>query len=127
MTETVLKKLAALAGELDELGHTDLANEVDEVLTAVAAKKPKAKAKVRSKGKVVFDSTHPKVKDNKDHFPINSVAQARNALARANQFSKTPEWFKGTLKEFVNSVVKAVKKHYPSIEVSEKAKKPGKG
>ena len=84
------------------------------------------KAEVRNRGKVIFPAESGKVKDKKDHFPINTVAQARNALARANQFSSAPEWYKGTLQAFVSAVVKAVKQHYPSIDISKAAKKPGK-
>ncbi len=84
------------------------------------------KAGVRNRGKCVFPADHPKVKDEEDHFPINTSAQARNALARVNQVSKAPPWFKGTVQEMVNAVVKAVKKEYPSIDVSKEAKKPGK-
>jgi hypothetical protein len=83
-------------------------------------------AGVRNRGKCVFPAEHPKVKDDEDHFPINTAAQARNALARVNQVSKAPSWFKGTVQEMVNAVVRAVKKEYPSIEVSKQAKKPGK-
>lgn len=121
----MLKKLAELATDLDELGHEDLAAKVDEIISMAAAEKKKPKGK--EKGKAVFPVGHPKVKDKKEHFPLNSAAQARNALARANQFSKPPEWFKGTVQELVNAVAKAVKKHYPSIDVSKKATKPGKG
>ncbi len=90
-------------------------------------KKHDPKAAVRSRGKCVFPAEHPKVKDDKDHFPITNKAQAQNALARANQFSKAPEWYSGSLESLVNAVARAVKKHYPGIEVSEAAKKPGKG
>ena len=126
----MLRKLAELATALDKLGHLDLANELDEVITALAAAKKKKvdpKAKVRNKGKVVFPANSSKVKDKKDHFPINSAAQARNALARANQFKTVPPWFKGTLKELVSAVARAVKREYPGIEVTKKSKKPGKG
>lgn len=121
--DLMLKKLAEIATELDSQGHKDLADKVDSLMTVLAAKKDKDK-----KGKpAVFPADHPKVKDKKEHFPLGTMAQARNALARANQFKEVPPWFKGTLKELVNAVVKAVKKHYPSIDVSEKSKKPGKG
>lgn len=126
----MLKKLAELATDLDELGHEDLAQKVDDIIAMAAAEKKKKldpKAKDRNKGKVVFPANSPKIKDKKDHFPINSAAQARNALARANQFSKVPEWFKGSLQELVSAVAKAVKKHYPGIDVSKKSTKPGKG
>ena len=84
-------------------------------------------AKYRQKPSPIFDSKSKKVKDNKDHFPINTVARARNALARVHQYKgEVPSWYDGSLKELVNAVVSAVKKKYPSIEVSKAASKPGK-
>lgn len=85
------------------------------------------KAKIRNRGKVVFPAESSKVNDDKDHYPINSIDQARNALQRASQYKKVPDWFNGSLKELVETVARKVKRHYPSIEVSEKSKKPGKG
>ena len=85
------------------------------------AKEKSAKAKVRNRPNPVFDAKSKSVKDDKDHFPLGSAAQARNALARANQFSEVPKWYKGTLKGLKMAVARAVKKAYPSIEVSEKA------
>jgi len=89
-------------------------------------KKSAKKAKSRSRGKCVFQSDDSKVKDNKDHFPINSVAQARNALARASQYDKAPKWYDGKLTSLVSAVSKAVHKEYPSIDETEASKKPGK-
>jgi len=83
-------------------------------------------AKVRNRGTVIFSSSSKVVTDDKDHFPINSAAQARNALARANQYSTKPKWYKGTLVSLVKKVASAVKRKYPSIDVSDAAKKPGK-
>lgn len=97
------------------------------LLTKLAATKKDPKAAVRNRGLVVFPANSKSVKDKKDHFPINNAAQARNALARANQYSKAPEWYKGDLQSLVNAVVRMVKKHYKSIDVSKAAKKPGKG
>lgn len=79
------------------------------------------------RGVCVFPSTHSKVTDKKDHFPINSEAQARNALARANQFSSVPDWYSGSLQSLVNAVARAVSSKYESIDVSDKSRKPGKG
>lgn len=79
------------------------------------------KAAVRNKPNPVFDAKSSKVKDDKDHFPLGSVAQARNALARVNQYSKVPSWFDGSLEELKKKVASAVKKEYPSIEVTKKA------
>lgn len=85
------------------------------------------KAKVRNKGTAVFPADHPKVSDKKDHFPINNEDQARNALARANQYKKAPPWYSGTLQSLVSAVAKKVHSKYKEIEISEKSTKPGKG
>ncbi len=84
------------------------------------------KVKARNRPSPVFDSTHPKVKDNKDHFPLGDENQARNAIARVNQYSSVPEWYSGSLKSLQNSVIRAVKKKYPGIKISDEAKKPKK-
>jgi len=107
-----------------EMRHelTESAKEVDEEIN----EKKNPNAKVRNRGDVVFPAGSKKVKDDKDHFPINSQAQARNALARANQYSKSPSWYDGSLQELVDKVASAVKRKYKGIDVSEKAKKPGK-
>lgn len=86
-----------------------------------------SKAKLRNRGLCVFPANKGKNKSTKDRFPINDAAQARNALARANQYAEVPEWFDGSLKELVAMVARKVHKEYPSIKVTEKAKKPGKG
>jgi len=83
-------------------------------------------AKVRNRGNVVFPAGSKKVKDDKDHFPINNKAQARNALARANQYKKSPSWYAGSLDELVKRVASAVKGKYKGIQVSEDSEKPGK-
>jgi len=104
---------------------TESAKEVDEEINeAKKAKDPKAK--VRNRGDVVFPAESNAVKDAKDHFPINSEAQARNALARANQYSSSPKWYSGSLDTLVKKVSSAVHKKYPGIKQSEAAKKPGK-
>jgi hypothetical protein len=109
-----------LQKEIDEA--FDLGQEINEkeFKSKKTGKKLKAKAGVRSRGKVVFPAESPKVKDKKDHFPINSIGQARNALARSHQYGgKAPAWYNGSLSELQNAVERAVKTAYPSIEVSE--------
>lgn len=81
----------------------------------------------KDRGDVVFKETNPKIKDDSEHFPINNVNQARNALQRANQYSKEPKWYDGTLSELINAIVSAVHNKFPSINISDKSKKPGKG
>jgi hypothetical protein len=81
----------------------------------------------RNRGRCVFPWEHSKVTDKKDHFPINTENQARNALARVNQYKEAPKWYKGSLESLVGAVVRAVKKAYPDIKVTKAAEKPGKG
>ena len=84
------------------------------------------KAKIRNRGVVVFPAESNAVKDNKDHFPINSKAQAKNALARASQYSSSPSWYTGSLDTLVKKVSSAVHKKYPSIEITKAGRTPGK-
>ena len=90
-------------------------------------RKLKKSAKSRHRGTVVFDDKDADVKDDKDHFPINKLAQARNALARASQYKKNPKWHKGSLTSLVKKVQRKVKAEFPSIETSPASAKPGKG
>ena len=75
-------------------------------------------AECRSKPNPTFDSTNSKVNDNKDHFPIGTIEQARNAIARVNQYNTVPTWYNGTLTELKNKVINKVKRDYPSIEIT---------
>ena len=84
------------------------------------AKKEDPKAAVRNRGDAVFAAGHKNVKDDKDHFPINSESQARNALARVHQYKKAPSWYNGTLASLKKTVVAAVHKKYPSIKLDVK-------
>lgn len=103
-----------------------LALEIQETrsfLGVKAAGKKDPKAEVRNKPDAIFGDKHPKVKDSKDHFPIDTIGRARNALARVQQFDSAPPWWKGSLEELKNAVSRAVKKKYPSINVGGKDKK----
>lgn len=86
-------------------------------------KKIDPNAEVRNRGDVVFPANSKLVNDKKDHFPINNPAQARNALARAGQFSASPPWFNGSLKQLQDAISRAVKRKYPNINVGGKNKK----
>lgn len=92
--------------------------------TAKNKKKLDPKAKVRNRGDVVVPAE--RAKDDKDHYPINNKDQAANALARVNQYSKTPKWYDGSLQSLINIVYTKVHEKYPSIEIDKKKKKPGK-
>ena len=79
-------------------------------------------AEVRHRGHCVFPAEDNKVKDDKDHFPINDKKQGRNALARVQQYDSVPKWYDGSLDEVVDRVYKAVEKKFPSIEVADEDK-----
>jgi len=124
----VAEALNVIASRIDNSENPNfslVASDINAIIAnlTLAKKKPK----YQQRGKTVFPHTSPKVKDNKDHFPINDADQARNALSRANQYSKVPSWYDGSLEELVNAVARKVHSEYPSIEVSEESKKPGKG
>lgn len=85
----------------------------------VGQKKADPGARVRNRGNVVFASTNAKVKDNKDHFPINDDNQARNALSRVAQFDTVPKWWGGSLRQLQAAVRNAVKRNFRSINVTE--------
>lgn len=72
-------------------------------------------AEVRNRPSPVFPSNHPKVKDDRDHFPIDTIERARNALARVGQYESAPSWWKGSLIELKEAVAGAVKEKHPSI------------
>lgn len=91
----------------------------DQMPSKGAKKQLDPNAKVRNRGKVVFPSTHSKVTDNKDHFPINDADQARNALSRVAQYSAAPKWWSGSLKQLQTAVRSAVKRSYKNINVTE--------
>lgn len=75
--------------------------------------------KYADRGDCVFPAGSKKVKDKKDHFPINSENQARNALSRTGEYSSTPSWYDGSLEELKASIRSHVKNKYKSIKVSE--------
>lgn len=88
--------------------------------------KAKGKVKARNRPNPVFQSTHPKVTDNKDHFPLKDEDQARNALSQVAKYKSAPKWWSGSLSEVQNAVRRRVKSKYPSIEVTEGKKKSKK-
>lgn len=81
-------------------------------LVVLAAKKKKP-----GKGSFIFGPSSSKVKDGKGHFPIDTEARARAALSYAGHHDSHP-WYKGTVEELRAAVRRAVKRKYPSIDVS---------
>lgn len=126
MNEVQVGDLLEVASELDSEGDFATADLVEDLLvTAADKKKLDPKAKVRNRGTVVFPASSSK--DKKDHFPINSESQARNALSRASQYSKAPSWYSGSLESLVKAVQRAVHSKYKGIKTTPASAKPGKG
>lgn len=127
MYDNLINRLDKIAERIEDKGLLKEAADIDVIsntLEKLAGKKPKGEkgdAKERSRPNPVFDHTDPKVKDNADHFPINTEDRARNALARANQYSEAPSWYDGSLEELKKTVADAVKKAYPDIKISEES------
>ncbi len=88
---------------------------LDEIVADACAPVIAKTVKQRTRGTCVFQSSHPKVNDNKDHFPINDIAHARNALARVMQYDSVPSWYDGTLGGLQSAVRRAVYKKFPGL------------
>jgi len=110
-----------------KLTKSKLRQLIKEEIQLFLNEKKDPEAKVRNRGDVVFPAASKDVKDDKDHFPINSEDQARNALSRASQYSSVPKWYSGGLDSLVKRVQSAVKRKYPTIETTKKSATPGKG
>ena len=112
------------AEQLEKIA-TNYAQKMEESLITIAKKKEKKKldprASVRNRGDVCVPAES--AKDKKDHFPINNEGQARNALARVQQYTSVPPWYKGSLEGLKALVSRKVHSKYPSIGKADKKKK----
>lgn len=68
----------------------------------------------------IFPASSGVVNDGKGHYPLNSVARGRAALAMAAKTKTLPAWYSGdmSLSEFKKHIRSEVQKAFPSIEVS---------
>lgn len=75
----------------------------------------------------IFPKDSPDVNDGKCHFPLNSLARGRAALAYASRYKELPAWYSGSMSidEFVKHIADEVKKAYPSIEVTAAGEEAG--
>jgi len=100
----------------------------EELTTSLTEKKRDPKAKVRNRPDPVFSDGSKFVKDDEDHFPINTKARGKNALAQASKYEKLPSWATGlSLTKLVKKIQSAVHAKYPDIEITDASAKPGKG
>lgn len=105
------QELLSLAEKFEDLAEASLVKSAKEKLDP--------KAKMRNRGTVCVPAES--AKDKKDHFPINSIDQARNALARVHQYTSVPEWYKGSLKGLQSAVSRKVHSKYPAIGKEKKS------
>lgn len=104
------------------------------------AKKEEEKGKdpdaaVRNRGAhVVFPHDSKHVKDDKDHYPMNTKEETLAAVAYANkqtETGKSPEWFDGSAAEFQKIIMEKAEKRNKendwNINFSDKAYNLGKG
>ena len=99
------------------------ADESDGLVAEAAKKKKKKldpKAKVRNCGVCCVPAS--RAKDHKDHFLLGTIGQARNALARVQQYDKVPPWYNGSLEGLKALVSRKVHSKYPSIKSKKKSK-----
>jgi len=114
-----IDKLDKIADSLESMGNKKLASQIDVVSNTL---EKEARLKSRNRPYPVFDAKDFRVRDNKDHYPINTLSKARKALEKVHGFDKSPKWFKGDLAELRTSVARAVKFKYPSIKIPTKSK-----
>jgi len=122
--EKFVEAIDKIASDLESKGLLQEATDLDIVSNTLETEAMALTHKQREalpSGSFIFPAKHPKVKDDKDHFPIDTENRGRNALARANQYGAAPEWYDGSLESLKMTVAKRVKAKYPGIEVTEKS------
>jgi hypothetical protein len=93
----------------------ELASDFEEQTTSGLTSVAKKDEKPAVKGKFALPSTHLKVTDSKDHYPLNSEKEGHAALTATKKLNTLPSWFKGSLEELKSAVQKAVKKAFPKL------------
>jgi hypothetical protein len=96
-------------------------SELCDKFSYLAEKPIEVLAKKKDKN-FVFPANSKLVNDGKSHFPLSNANQARAALSYSGHNDKHP-WFNGSVESLRAAVRRAVKKHFPSINVSDKKSK----
>lgn len=108
-------------------GSGDAASFVD-IIKRITFKNRVSDADDASRTDCVFPKDSPDVNDGKCHYPLNSLARARAAIAYANKMTDKPAWYSGDLDVagLVKKIVNAAKAAYSSIDVSPESYEPKK-
>ena len=66
----------------------------------------------KERGLACVKANHPQNSSHLDKFPINKLSEAKSALKRMSIMTKAPKWWKGSLDELKNLVMKSVAAYY---------------
>ena len=66
----------------------------------------------KERGISCIKADHPQNSSHLDKFPINKLSEAKSALKRISLMTKAPKWWKGSLDELKNLVMKVVAANY---------------
>jgi len=133
--DTVLKELGFNVNISDAVAQFASLNKILPQLTKLTEAVASPQYTIKVAGKYEDISAYnlvfpPNDVDPDGHFPIDTVARGRAALAYVNKYTKVPAWAKKrgfkSLDALVKKVVKAVEKKYPGVSVSDEAKSPAK-
>jgi len=113
----IINSLDRVAESVQSKGLLKEAEEIDVISNTIekmAKKIPAGSDRPDS----IFPSTHLKVNDGKDHYPIPDKNHGKAALQRLSQFKDSePTWWDGSLEEFKSGILKAVKEKYPGMDI----------
>lgn len=116
---TITEALDSVANSVQAKGLAKEAEEIDVVSNTIEKMAKKIPAG-KERPAAIFQSTHPKVNDGKDHYPIPDKSHGRAALQRLSQFKDSkPTWWNGSISELRNAIIRAVKSKFPGMEIEE--------
>jgi len=117
---SIVDSIDKIASSVEKQGLLKEAEELD-VISNTFEKMAKKIPAGDNRPAAIFPSTHPKVNDGKDHYPIPDKTHGRSALQRLSQFKDSkPSWWEGSVEELKNAIVRAVKGKFPGMEIEEK-------
>lgn len=111
--------------ETEEPGKNGMVKRTNYRMVSKNAEVNASLIETPSSQEMAISSTHPKVKDKQDHFPIHSETYAQNVLTMMDRFTCAPSWWSGSLADLKSHVKGAIKAKFPNI-LAKKLKKETK-
>lgn len=116
---SIISNLDKIATRVQEKGLLKEAKEIDVVSNTIE-KMAKIIPQGDNRPAAIFPSTHPKVNDGKDHYPIPDKSHGKSALQRLSQFKDSkPSWWDGSVEELKSTILRSVKDKFPGMEIEE--------